>query len=166
MRWPVLLLAIISAIVIGLDQWLKAWVVNTIPYQGAVLLDSPWAWLFKLTHTHNTGAAYSVLSAWPQATLWLATVLMALLIALAVHYRHYWMRRSVITVALALVLGGGLGNLYDRWMVGYVIDFIELTFIDFPVFNIADVAICCGAGLFLMNAFINIAPFKRGESHG
>ena len=53
-------------------------------------------------------------------------------------------------VGLALVVGGGIGNAIDRFVLGYVVDFIDLTFMNFPVFNIADIGVTCGLVLFLV----------------
>ena len=74
---------------------------------------------------------------------------------------------SWCVVSLALVVAGGIGNCIDRLTTGYVVDFIRLTFIDFPVFNVADICVTCGVVLFLI-ALIRIefasgADAKTGE---
>ena len=53
-------------------------------------------------------------------------------------------------IGLGLVIGGGIGNAIDRFVLGYVVDFIDLSFMDFPVFNIADIGVTCGLALFLI----------------
>ena len=68
-------------------------------------------------------------------------------------------------VGLALVVGGGIGNAIDRFVLGYVVDFIDLTFMNFPVFNIADIGVTCGLVLFLV-AWLVRASAKQGRRQG
>ena len=99
----------------------------------------------------NSGAAFGMLAgSWllPLITIALMAVLLIWLI------RHTEMPR-LMRIGLWLIIGGGLGNLYDRIAYGYVIDFIRLDFIHFPVFNVADIFVCVGVGLVLLSAFIS-----------
>lgn len=108
----------------------------------------------------NTGAAFGILSgSWALPLLTMA-LLIALLIALL---RGPDMDR-LLRVGLWFIIGGGLGNLYDRLAYGYVIDFIRLDFIDFPVFNPADVFVCLGAGLAALS--ILLTESRRKKAHG
>lgn len=115
--------------------------------------------LFALRRTHNTGAAFSMLSG---SGLFL-TVVTAVLIAAVMLWlvarpnaQPKWARAG-----LWLVAGGGLGNLYDRIVYGAVTDFIEPLFVRFAVFNIADIAIVCGAFIAACAFYIDE---KRRES--
>lgn len=72
----------------------------------------------------------------------------AALAAFAVHERARISWPELI--GLGLVIGGGIGNAIDRFVLGYVVDFIDLSFMDFPVFNIADIGVTCGLALFLI----------------
>jgi len=118
---------------------------------------------FDLHYVHNTGAAFSFLDSAGGWQRWLFTGIAVVISGLIV----YWLRRTPkserwMSVALALVLGGAVGNLIDRAWLGYVIDFIDIYFDvfrfvlgsnHFPAFNIADSAICVGAGMLIVDAF-------------
>ena len=83
------------------------------------------------------------------AALGVFSVLMcAALAAFAVHERARISWPELI--GLGLVIGGGIGNAIDRFVLGYVVDFVDLSFMDFPVFNIADIGVTCGLVLFLI----------------
>lgn len=101
---------------------------------------------FRLVH--NTGAAWGVLGGSTLALGIFALVFCTLLLIIA----H--LRRDKATVAemigYGLVLAGGIGNAIDRLLGGYVVDFIETTFIDFPVFNIADIGVTCGFAIIVL----------------
>jgi signal peptidase II len=111
---------------------------------------------FNLTYVHNTGAAFSFLSDAGGWQRWLfagLAVVMSSIIGL-------WLVRlkqheTLMAVALALVLGGAIGNLIDRVAYGYVIDFLDVYYQDWhwPAFNIADSAICVGVALMLLESF-------------
>ena len=98
----------------------------------------------------NTGMAFSMLS----GHAWLLSILTALLIA---GILFYLLRRpdapGSLRAGLWLIAGGGLGNLYDRLTLGYVIDFIHLDFVNFAIFNVADICVCVGAVLVLIAAW-------------
>lgn len=115
--------------------------------------------LFAIRCTQNTGAAFSLFSGGAIGLTIATVVLIALLCAWLIarpDAQPRWAR-----VGLWLVVGGGLGNLYDRIVYGAVTDFIEPLFIRFAVFNIADVAICAGA---ILAAIALMIDEKRKES--
>lgn len=92
----------------------------------------------------NTGAAFSMLSSAP----WLVSLLSLLLVAAITAVLITDKRMDKVTrFGLWLVAAGGLGNIYDRLAYGYVVDFIEVLFMDFAIFNVADICVCCGAVL-------------------
>lgn len=114
--------------------------------------------LFNLTYVRNTGAAWGMFSGFSG---WL-TVFSLLALVLIVVFRHHWVGDSIRhRLAFAFLLSGVIGNLCDRLRYGYVIDFFDFYFgrYSFPVFNVADTAICVGAGLYLLDAFLS------GRSH-
>jgi len=121
--------------VVLLDQASKAWVISHLqPGLNHAFLPG----LFALRPVLNTGAAFSLFS---NGTTWLAA--MSLLVSVAV---AIWISRLQRTglwrvLGAALVLGGALGNGLDRWRLGAVVDFLAFLPFDFPVFNLADVAI-------------------------
>lgn len=79
-----------------------------------------------------------------------------------------WQRKDLCAlevVGLALVFAGGIGNAIDRFVLGYVVDYINFTFIDFPVFNIADIGVTCGIVLFLIGCLL-VGPALKRRSQG
>ncbi|PJJ98079.1 signal peptidase II [Lysobacteraceae bacterium NML75-0749] len=141
----------VSALVIVLDQWSKAWVLRALPeYTDIVVIDGFWNWF----RTYNTGAAFSFLAnagGWQQ---WFFTIL-AFAISALLGYWLYRTARSDWKTALpyALIIGGAIGNVIDRLQHGHVIDFIKWYVGDYvwPAFNLADAAIVGGAlGLLLL----------------
>lgn len=93
-------------------------------------------------YAKNTGAAFSMLSSAP----WLVSAIsIALVIAITVFLVTDKKLDSWTRLGLWLVAAGGLGNIYDRLAYGYVVDMIEVLFMDFAIFNVADICVCCGA---------------------
>jgi signal peptidase II len=134
----------VALIVIILDRYTKLWVVDHLVFQGPLRILP----FFDLTLAYNTGAAFSFLhsaSGWQNwflggLALMVSMVVLCWLGKLTV--RSYWMN-----IALCLVLGGALGNAWDRARYGHVIDFLSfhLGSWHFAIFNMADSAICVGA---------------------
>lgn len=142
----------LSIFVILLDQTTKALVIGTVKGQDTITLLS----FLEIVYLENTGAAFSIFA---QASGWQRWffILLALGVSLAL---MVWLRRirseqRFLAVGLSLVLGGALGNVIDRVMHGYVVDFILFHWHGwyFPAFNIADTAISIGAGCLLIDAF-------------
>ncbi|MBD3648547.1 MAG: lipoprotein signal peptidase [Pseudomonadales bacterium] len=116
--------------------------------------------VFRFTLLHNSGAAFSFLSDAGGWQRWLlAGISVVVSAVIAVWLAKVDGRNRVLAWALALILGGALGNLVDRVMLGYVVDFIVVHYQDyyFPAFNIADSAISIGAGLLILDMFIKPA---------
>src|SRR5690606_30388075 len=119
---------------------------------------------FDLLLVHNTGAAFSFLSSAGGWQRWALTAISAVVsLVLLLWLWRLPPRQTLLGLALATILGGALGNLYDRWVLGYVIDFISLYYGQwrFATFNIADAAISVGAGLLALDVFLG-----RGEENG
>jgi signal peptidase II len=124
-----------ASLVVLSDQLSKAWAVAQLSPFGTTPL---WPGLLELHLTRNTGAAFSLFKGHPEL-LGLVSLLVAVVLIV-------WIQRQGALVPLrwlgvGLVLGGAIGNGLDRWRLGYVIDFLALVPISFPVFNLADVAI-------------------------
>jgi signal peptidase II len=139
----------IAALVILIDQLSKITIAKTFGYGQSKTITS----FFNLVLAHNPGAAFSFLAAeggW-QRWLFSAIALGAALFILFLLKRHAGQR--LFCTALALVLGGALGNLIDRIAYGHVIDFLDFHVggWHWPAFNIADSAICIGAALFILD---------------
>lgn len=150
-RWWILVL-----VSLVLDQVTKIWASRALDYDRPVEFTS----FFNLTLRHNHGAAFSFLHDQNGWQRWFFTVIAsAVSVALMV-----WITRingikakAIEACALALILSGALGNLFDRVAYGYVIDFLELHYKNhyWPAFNIADSAICLGAGLIILDMLVN-----------
>ena len=141
----------LAALVIILDQISKLWISNHFAYgeTRAVFV------FFNLVLAHNAGAAFSFLS---DAGGWQRWFFTAIAVIAAVWIT--WLLRKhqlekLFCFALALILGGALGNLIDRIAYGYVVDFLDFYWgaYHFPAFNLADSAITCGAALLILQSF-------------
>lgn len=134
-----MLYVILLAVLIGLDQWLKYWTVSHLTLgESAPLLPG----IVRLTRLHNYGAAWSSLSG---KTAVLLVVTIALMIAVAVLLIKKIVRHPMGVTACILVLGGGIGNMIDRFVHGYVVDMFDLQFMTYPIFNLADCFVVVGA---------------------
>lgn len=149
MRW---LMVVIAAAVVALDRVTKLWIMAHIkPGHGIVLIPQ----VFRLTHVLNTGAAFSMFES-SASPLLVRNLLIAFSIAaVVVVVVLIWTmghRVTLMSVALALILGGAVGNLYDRIRYAHVVDFLEVHIIHYhwPDFNVADSAIVVGACLVLL----------------
>jgi signal peptidase II len=148
-RWISLIIALI---VIALDRWSKLWIIHNIRIGHAITIIPG---VFRLTHVLNTGAAFSLFegSASPATVrnLLIAFSVFAVVVVLALLWK-FGREFSLVSFSLALILGGALGNLYDRVRFSHVVDFLEVHIVHYhwPDFNIADSAICIGACLLLI----------------
>jgi len=134
----VLWIAIIIACVI-LDQLTKWIVVNCMElYESIVLIEK----IFSFTYIPNYGAAWGMFS--NHRWVFMITTSLALIVMPIILYR-YRKVHFLFSLSLSLFIGGAIGNMIDRIFVGYVVDFLEFTFIDFPVFNVADICVVFGA---------------------
>ena len=143
----------LSAAVIALDQLSKAAIEAGLRlFDSIVVLP-----VLEITRLHNTGAAFSFLASAAGWQRWLFTALAIIVsTALVLWLKRIDRRATALASAVALILGGALGNLIDRLRLGYVIDFIHVHWGDhyFPAFNVADSAITVGAALLLLDAWL------------
>lgn len=153
-----LLMALCVLGITAADQITKYLVVQNIPLRGYV---EAIPGLFHLTYVQNTGAAFSML----QGARWLFVVMFLLLTA-AILYD--FAKKSLPFTKLerwliVCIYAGGLGNIIDRVRLGYVVDMIELDFMDFAVFNVADCFITCGCILLLLHLVFFNKEFWKEE---
>lgn len=106
----------------------------------------------QLTLVHNTGAAWGMFGDW--TNLFVVVALVVCIFIVCFLFFNSDTTNTPTVVACALLFSGGLGNALDRFLNGYVIDMIQVTFIDYPVFNIADCAITIGVITLVINLFI------------
>jgi signal peptidase II len=144
-KWLLLAFAVIV-----LDHLTKWWVSASLEFQQFV----PVLPFFSLVRVHNTGAAFSILAdagGW-QRWFFIAVGVIATVIIVRLLKQHANEKRMAL--ALALVLGGALGNVIDRVVLGYVVDFLYFHYRSFawPAFNVADSAISVGAALLIWDS--------------
>ena len=143
----------LTALVIALDQVTKSAIEHSLDlYQSIIVLP-----VLDITRAHNTGAAFSFLAGETGWQRWLFTVLaIAVSVALVLWLKRIDLQARVLAAAVALILGGALGNVIDRLRLGHVIDFIHVHWGEhyFPAFNVADSAITIGAALLLLDAWL------------
>ena len=147
MQYALMLLAVAGITV--LDQWTKYLTVQNIPLYGQVpAMDG----LFHFTYIQNTGAAFSSF----RGQQWL----FALIFAVFTVFLIWELRKNSMGFlpferwCIAAIWAGGLGNMIDRVRLGYVVDMIEVDFISFPVFNVADCFITCGCVLLILHLIL------------
>jgi signal peptidase II len=149
MRWLILTIA---ALVVALDRATKLWIVSHLQLGQAIVIIPR---VFRLTHVLNTGAAFSMFEGSTSPNLVRNVLIGFSVIAVVVVLVLIWKMGRVLSltsVALALILGGAVGNLYDRIRFAYVVDFLEVHIVHYhwPDFNVADSAIVVGACLLLL----------------
>ena len=130
-------LAAVAALV-GIDQLIKLWAVQALQPVGAMPLIPH---VVELRFVLNQGMAFSLLSG-KQLFLIIATSAALLAVAYGLFFRSRGKRLQ--QAALVLVLGGGIGNMIDRIFRGYVVDMFDLEFMDYPIFNLADIFVVMG----------------------
>ena len=156
--WMILVGALILG-VIALDQVTKALVLNFL-YEGQLELIPG---VLRFTYVENRGMAFGLLS----DHRWVFMVLSVLGILLVGFYLYRYVSSTLGRVSLALVIGGGIGNMIDRISLGFVVDFIDFCLFDFWiwVFNIADAAVCVGAALFALELILEaVREYKKSRN--
>lgn len=137
------LYAVVTILLIAADQIVKTWAVvalagtdgiNAVPH------------VLKFVYVENRGIAFGMFQNLQPVLVPLSIAIMIACIVLAVSCHKK--KKTLAVWSLLLVVAGAAGNIIDKVMHGYVVDFICTTFIDFPVFNLADIFICVGAALF------------------
>lgn len=132
--------------ILAFDQWTKSLCAG---YEVGQTMMTVIPGVLDFTLVHNTGAAWGMFGDWTNGF-----IVIALIICIAIVVFLFFSGRSndLFTVAAcAFIFAGGLGNAIDRFVNGYVVDMIQVTFIDYPVFNVADCAITIGVALLLIS---------------
>jgi len=145
----------ISLIVVIVDLATKAVISSHfVLYESVPVLSG----FFNLTLAHNYGAAFSFLADQPGWQRWFFTIT-SIVISLVL---LYWLKtlkdhEKMLAIGLVLVLGGAIGNLWDRITLGYVVDFLDVYYQNWhwPAFNVADSAISIGAVLLILDSFLH-----------
>lgn len=157
--WDYAFLVLISGVIIVLDQWTKWWVRTNLSFQESW---APWPWLYpyaRVVHWRNTGVAFGMFQ-----NLGDVFLVLSALVSLGILYffPRVPRRDTYLRFALALQLGGAVGNLIDRISRGYVTDFISIG--KFAVFNVADSSISIGVAILLIGLWIKEMQSKAQAS--
>ncbi len=141
----------LSVLVIVLDLYTKHLASTLLEYGVSI----PVLPVFKFTLLHNYGAAFSFLADQGGWQRWFFAILAFVVSGILIHWLAKLKNDTWLAVAIALVLGGALGNLHDRVLLGYVVDFLHFHWGQhhFPAFNIADSAITVGAVMMALDLF-------------
>lgn len=143
---------LIALAAVGLDQYTKWLTVENIPLGGSVSAHNP---IFSFTYLRNEGAAWSIL----EGKMWFFYLITLIAVIILVYLLVQNVGKSLwLNVGLALILGGALGNFIDRLRFGYVVDMIQLDFINFPIFNIADS--CLSVGVLCVFVYIILDDYR------
>ena len=153
-----LLMALFAVGAVVLDQWTKALTVANIPLYTRVPF---WNGLFRFTYVQNTGAAFSSFL----GQQWLfALIFTVFTLVLVLELKKNKMGfKPFERWCLVAIWAGGLGNMIDRVRLGFVVDMIELEFMRFPVFNVADCFITCGCVLLIAHLILFNKDFWKEE---
>lgn len=151
-----------ALLIIVLDQLTKSY------FDGNMAYGERWPILpfFDITLLYNPGAAFSFLAAGQGWQRWLFTAIALGAAGLILHLLRRHPGQTLFCASLMCILGGAIGNLIDRLMHGHVVDFLLFHWAGwhFPAFNVADIAISCGAGLLILDEILRIRRERRRKA--
>ncbi|MGC5325652.1 signal peptidase II [Brevibacillus sp. SYSU BS000544] len=139
---------IIALVAVIIDQLTKYLVVTKMELGQSIPLITD---VFHLTSHRNMGAAFGILQ--NQRVLFIV-ITIAVIVGIIVSLKRIGTSQPRVSLALSLVLGGAVGNFIDRVSTGKVVDFLDFTLINFPIFNVADAAITVGVGLLILDLLL------------
>lgn len=150
---------IIAALVVSVDQIAKILVMFNIGEHDCFHIIPR---LFDFVYVKNTGAAFGVFSHHTE-------ILSVISILFCIGVAFYWYKKKpascLVKTSLTLLFAGALGNAIDRIFRGFVVDFISTAFMDFPVFNVADIAVTCGAVILIIYFIFFDKDDKNGKNN-
>ena len=151
---------LIVVALVALDQIFKVLATRILPDIVPVVVVPHF---IGFNYIHNYGAGFSILSG---KVDFLIVITAVALLAIAVGIFAKKFDNNIDEFSFVLILAGGIGNLIDRVVNGYVVDYLEFLFMEFPVFNFADILICTGVGLFVLNTIVTefFSKNKKGEN--
>lgn len=135
---------VVALLIVALDQLVKQWSINVLEPMGKLAIIED---VFNLRYVENTGAAFSMLEGKTAFLIIVPAIACAAMIYLLFSRK---IKSKVGTWAITFVLAGAVGNLIDRIVRGAVVDLFDFELINFPVFNVADIAVTIGAVLFFI----------------
>ncbi|AMA74648.1 MULTISPECIES: signal peptidase II [Aneurinibacillus] len=150
---------VIALLVFLVDRFTKWLVVTYMEIGQSIPL---WEGVFHLTSHRNKGAAFGILQ---NQRAFFIIITLVVIVGIVWYLRKMVKESTLVSWALALILGGAAGNFYDRLLTGEVVDFFDFTLIHFPIFNVADSVIVIGVGLFMIDALRELLMNERGKTY-
>lgn len=152
-----IILSCVVALSIIVDQITKLLVSSKMAlYQSIPVIKN----VLHITYIQNEGAAFGMLANHRWVFIVISTIA---ILAIGVYLFLYCKENRIVKIGLALIVGGGIGNMIDRLALGYVVDMIDCRFINFYVFNVADSCVCVGAGLIFLGIILSILKEKKEQ---
>ncbi|EMF0058631.1 MULTISPECIES: signal peptidase II [Enterococcus] len=135
----------ISGLLVALDQWVKWWIVNDLSLGETKTLIPG---VLSLNYIRNTGAAWSML----EGKMWFFVIItvVAVIVVVTLMVKNRKQGNRWLLTGLSFILAGAIGNFIDRVRLGYVVDMFQTDFMNFPIFNVADMTLVCGVILILI----------------
>jgi len=135
----------ISGLLVALDQWVKWWIVNDLSLGETKTLIPG---VLSLNYIRNTGAAWSML----EGKMWFFVIItvIAVIVVVTLMVKNRKQGNRWLLTGLSFILAGAIGNFIDRVRLGYVVDMFQTDFMNFPIFNVADMTLVCGVILILI----------------
>lgn len=154
--YAIIILGVLAALIVGVDQLTKIWVRDILAPHYYVMVVIPR--VVHFVYVENRGAAFGMLEGARTFFVIIALVVFLMVIAYIATSRQH---RGLEVIALGLIVGGAIGNLIDRVTQGFVTDFIALSFIEFPVFNVADIGVTIGSILFIISLLMRMSDEQK-----
>ncbi len=156
----VLLIIAVGIFLTVADQLLKVWAISSLEPVGSITVIEN---IFSLTYVENRGAAWGMMA----GAKWYLIIMPIVIIVAAIAYLIIKkLSDPLLLWSVTLIVSGGLGNLIDRIFRGFVVDYLHATFIDFPVFNLADCCITIGAGLLILYVILSEIKERKEKRLG
>ena len=149
---------ILCTLILVLDRITKIWAVKVLDGKGVVDFIKGFV---NLIYVENTGVAFGMLS--DKLYVMLPITVVVIGICIFVYLKNKG-ENKVFDYAMLLIVTGAIGNVMDKLTRGFVVDFLNFEFMDFPVFNVADISVCTGAGLLII--YILFCSDKKKEAEG
>jgi signal peptidase II len=148
----------ISGFIVVLDQWTKSLVRSSLELGESWIPFDGLGQYIRIVHWHNTGAAFGIL---PQASTIFTVIAVVVAVVIVIYWPRVPSKQWALRLALAMQLGGALGNLTSRLTQGVVTDFIAVG--NFPVFNVADSSISVGVAILIIATWIDERRIRREQ---
>ena len=155
-----MLYAIVVFLGVMADQLTKLWVSGSLIGEGVVRVIPG---IINFRYVENTGMAFSMMS---DMTLVLTVASGVLTVVMGVLLWKLKSRGRFLCISLSLIMAGAIGNLIDRIFAGFVVDFIEFAFVNFAVFNVADICVCVGTAMLVIYILFSADRKKEEKKSG